>query len=148
MSNAPVLITQSDHVVPPTTPAAIVECFLRLVMTPDPIAASRFVAADLEIRFTGNRLMNDPAQCAAFNAVRYAWVKKRFGPTETVAGGTDALTVVYCTGSLYGAWPDGSPFDSNRYVDRYVVSHGLITHMEVWNDSAEWLLIRAGLAQL
>jgi hypothetical protein len=25
-----------------------------------------------------------------------------------------------------------------------VLSHGLITQMEVWNDSAEWLLMRAG----
>jgi len=29
-----------------------------------------------------------------------------------------------------------------------VVSRGLIVGMEVWNDSAEWLLVRAGLATL
>jgi hypothetical protein len=29
-----------------------------------------------------------------------------------------------------------------------VVRGGLITHMEVWNDSAEWLMVRAGLATL
>jgi hypothetical protein len=46
---------------------------------------------------------------------------------------------------LYGAWPDGTPFEGNRYVDRYVVCHGLITEMDVWNDSAEWILVRAGL---
>ena len=33
-------------------------------------------------------------------------------------------------------------------MDRYVVKQGLITQMEVWNDSAEWLLVRAGLATL
>ena len=52
------------------------------------------------------------------------------------------------TGTLYGAWPDGTPFEGNRYVDRYVVKHGLITQMDVWNDSAEWLMVRAGLATL
>jgi hypothetical protein len=33
-------------------------------------------------------------------------------------------------------------------VDRYVVRNGLITQMGVWNDSAEWMLVRAGLAKL
>lgn len=68
--------------------------------------------------------------------------------TETVAGGTSERTVVYSLGTLYGVWPDGTPFEGNRYVDRYVVKQGLITQMDVWNDSAEWLLVRAGLATL
>ena len=37
--------------------------------------------------------------------------------------------------------------EGNRYVDRYYVRHGEIVKMEVWNDSAEWLLVRAGLAK-
>ena len=137
--------TSSPH--SPTSPAAIVDEFLRLLMIPDPASARRFVAPGLRIRFTGGRLMSDPAECAAFNAGRYRWVKKRFEATETVAGGNDASTVVYSIGTLYGEWPDGVAFEGNRYVDRYVVSHGLITQMEVWNDSAEWLLMRAGLVE-
>ena len=89
--------------------------------------------------------MRDPGETSAFNASRYAWVKKRMERTEVVAGGTVAETVVYSLGTLYGAWPDGTLFEGNRYVDRYVVCHGLITEMDVWNDSAEWLLVRAGL---
>ena len=128
--------------------AQVVDEFLRILMIPDPAAASRFIAPDLRIRFTGGRLMRQPAECAAFNASRYRWVKKRIERTETVANGTDSETVVYSIGSLYGEWPDGTPFEGNRYVDRYVVSDGLITQMEVWNDSAEWLMVRAGLATL
>jgi hypothetical protein len=124
------------------SPAAIVDAYLRLLMVPDPDAARRFVAPDLQIRFTGGRAMHDPAECAAFNATRYRWVKKRIERTETVAGGTPEATVVYSLGSLYGEWPDGCPFEGNRYVDRYVVRQGLITQMDVWNDSAEWLLDR------
>lgn len=130
---------------PPPTPAALVDEYLRLLMIPDPDAARRFVAPTLQIRFTGGRAMRDPAECSAFNAGRYRWVKKRIAATETVAGGTPEHTVVYSLGTLYGEWPDGTPFEGNRYVDRYVVSHGLITQMDVWNDSAEWLLQRAGL---
>ncbi|MBX3608784.1 MAG: nuclear transport factor 2 family protein [Hydrogenophaga sp.] len=128
---------------PPSTrmsPAQIVDEYLRILMIPDPANARRFVAPGLRITFTGGRAMAEPAECAAFNATRYRWVKKRIERTETVAGGSDAETVVYSLGTLYGEWPDGTPFEGNRYVDRYVVSHGLITHMDVWNDSAEWLL--------
>lgn len=132
----------------PSTPAAIVDEYLRLLMIPDPAAASRYIAPELRIRFTGGRAMKAPAECAAFNATRYQWVKKKVDATETVAGGTHEHTVVYSLGTLYGVWPDGTPFEGNRYVDRYVVKQGLITQMDVWNDSAEWLLVRAGLATL
>lgn len=132
----------------PMSPGAIVDEFLRLIMIPDPAAASQYVAPHLQIRFTGGRAMQAPAECSAFNATRYQWVKKKIDATETVAGGSDEATIVYSRGTLYGAWPDGTPFEGNRYVDRYVVSHGRITQMDVWNDSAEWLLVRAGLATL
>ena len=130
----------------PTTPAQVVDEFLRLVMIPDPASARRFVGVDLQIRFTGGRLMHDPAQSTAFNASRYRWVKKRIESTEVVTGGNADAAVVYSLGTLYGEWPDGTPFEGNRYVDRYVLKDGLIVQMDVWNDSAEWLLIRAGLA--
>jgi hypothetical protein len=128
-------------------PAAVVNEFLRLIMIPDPAAARLLSSPDLRIRFTGGRAMREPAECAAFNAGRYRWVKKRIEKTETVAGGTAQETVVYSLGTLYGEWPDGQPFEGNRYVDRYVVSHGLITQMQVWNDSAEWLLTPSLAAQ-
>ena len=126
---------------------ALVETFLQTIMVPDPEGARAFTAPDLRIRFTGGREMTDPADCSRFNASRYAWVKKRFEQTDVVAGATEAEAIVYNIGTLYGAWPDGTLFEGNRYVDRYVVRHGLIVQMDVWNDSAEWLLLRAGLAQ-
>jgi hypothetical protein len=143
----------------PRTPAEVVDEFLRLIMIPDPVSARRYTAPGLKIRFTGGRAMADPRECTAFNAARYKWVKKRIERTETVAAGTrvhdaaapaahDDEVVVYSLGTLYGEWPDGTPFEGNRYVDRYVVRAGLITHMDVWNDSAEWMLVRAGLATL
>ncbi len=150
----------------PSTPAEVVDEFLRLIMLPDPVAARRYTAPGLAIRFTGGRAMADPTECTAFNKGRYAWVKKRIERTETVSAiqvhgaqagaatiaGTTAAdpeeTVVYSLGTLYGEWPDGTPFEGNRYVDRYVVRAGLITQMDVWNDSAEWLMVRAGLATL
>ena len=132
--------------------ADVVNEYLRLIMLPDPVAASQFTAPGMKILFTGGRAMRAPADCTKFNASRYKWVKKRIERTETVIGGSNNAApdefVVYSLGTLYGEWPDGTPFEGNRYVDRYVVNSGLITHMDVWNDSAEWLLVRAGLAVL
>jgi hypothetical protein len=127
--------------------AQLVEEYLRLLMIPDPVGARKYCAPRMEIRFTGDRRMHDPAECAAFNKARYKWVKKQFGPTHVAEGGTPEETTVYQTGTLYGEWLDGTPFEGNRYVDRYVVSHGKIVKMEVWNDSAEWILVRAGLVK-
>ena len=140
MSHAPVSSAASA--------AGIVDEFLRVIMIPDPDGARRFVSPELRIRFTGNRAMSDPAECTAFNRSRYKWVKKRFEATETVEGATPGHAIVYNRGTLYGEWLDGTAFEGNRYVDRYEVRGGLIVKMDVWNDSAEWLLVRAGLATL
>jgi hypothetical protein len=113
-------------------PKAVVEEFLRIVMIPDP---------------QGARVMHDISECSAFNAGRYRWVKKRFERTDVVQGANDDEAVVYNIGTLYGEWPDGTPFAGNRYVDRYVLRHGKIVEMEVWNDSAERMLLRAGLCE-
>lgn len=127
------------------TPKDLVETFLRTIMIPDPVAARAYVSPDLRIRFTGGREMKDPSECSAFNASRYAWVKKKFEQADVVEGASSGHAIVYNIGTLYGAWPDGTLFEGNRYVDRYVVKDGLIVQMDVWNDSAEWMLLRAGL---
>ena len=128
------------------SPKELVEQFLHTIMVPDPVGARAFVAPGLRIRFTGGREMRDPTECSAFNKSRYAWVKKRFEQTDVAPGVHAGEAVVYNTGTLYGAWPDGTLFEGNRYVDRYLVRDGLIVQMDVWNDSAEWMLVRAGLA--
>lgn len=123
--------------------AEIVERFLVASMVPDPETAAHYIAADLKITFTGGRKYGHPRETAAFNAGRYKWVKKKMERTDVVAG--DGETVVYNLGTLYGAWPDGTPFEGNRYVDRFVVRGGKIVQMDVWNDSAERLLTRNGI---
>jgi hypothetical protein len=123
--------------------AAIVEKFLEASMVPDPVAAARYIADDLRLTFTGGRKMSHPRDSAAFNAKRYRWVKKSMERSDVVAGAHE--TIVYNIGTLYGEWPDGTPFEGNRYVDRFVVRGGKIVQMDVWNDSAERLLTRHGI---
>jgi hypothetical protein len=90
--------------------------------------------------------MRKPADCHRLQRRPLCVGEEEDRAHRVVAGGTAEGTVVYSLGTLYGAWPDGTPFEGNRYVDRYVVRDGLIVEMDVWNDSAEWLLVRAGLA--
>lgn len=143
MNNAPVTIiadTEYAHDM-----VKIVDTYLRTIMIPDPVAARQYVAPDMRIRFTGGREMKDPTECTAFNRGRYARVQKRYERYEVVAGASPEEAVVYSLGTLFGEWPDGTPFEGNRYVDRYVLRNGRIVQMDVWNDSAEWLLTRAGI---
>lgn len=94
----------------------------------------------------GGRLFSGPAESAAFNAKRYAWVKKRFLRTDAAVD-TETGDVHVCnTGYLYGQRPDGTAFQTNRYMDKFIVRGGKIVQTDVWNDSAEILLAKAGLA--
>lgn len=121
----------------------IVENFLEASMVPDPETAMTYMAPDVSITFTGGRKYKHPSESAGLNARRYKWVKKRMDRFDVVPG--DAETIVYSLGTLYGEWPNGDAFEGNRYVDRFVVRDGKIVKMDVWNDSAEWLLQRNGL---
>ncbi|NNU81976.1 nuclear transport factor 2 family protein [Halovulum dunhuangense] len=126
---------------------AIVETYLELSMIPDPVAASAHISEDFELVFTGGRRFANPSESAAFNARRYAWVKKRFLRTDAALDPETGDVHVYNTGYLYGEWPDGTPFETNRYMDKFIVRDGKLVRTDVWNDSAEILLFKAGLAE-
>ena len=139
----PVTATETKRELETSSAAEIVEQFLIASMVPDPVTAARYISPDLKITFTGGRSYRHPSETAAFNARRYKWVKKKMERTDIVPGARE--TIVYNLGTLYGEWPDGTPFEGNRYVDRFVVREGKIVAMDVWNDSAERLLVRNGI---
>jgi len=126
---------------------ATVETYLNLSMVPDPEGAARHLAPGFRMTFTGGRAFSGPADSAAFNARRYKWVRKRFLRTDAALDPATGEVRVFNTGYLYGEWPDGTPFETNRYIDIFTVKDGLITETQVWNDSAEILLDRHGLAE-
>lgn len=119
--------------------AETVRDYLEASMVPDPERAATYMAENVIITFTGGRVYDHPSGPAAFNAGRYKWVKKRIDRFD-VAPGPHGV-VVYSVGTLYGEWPDGTPFEGNRYVDRFEVENGKIVKMDVWNDSAERILV-------
>jgi hypothetical protein len=134
------VIAPSDEI---AEAAAIVEKFLVASMVPDPETAARYIAQPLNLTFSGGRKFKHPRESTAFNAKRYKWVKKKMERSDVVPGRGE--TIVYNIGTLYGEWPDGTAFEGNRYVDRFVVRGGKIVQMDVWNDSAERLLTKNGI---
>ncbi|TCR68484.1 nuclear transport factor 2 family protein [Bosea sp. BK604] len=131
------------HGVDALSDAGIVRAYLEASMVPDPEGAARYMRPGTPITFTGGRLFDHPSGPSSFNALRYRWVKKRMERFDVCPG--EGETIVYSTGTLYGEWPDGTAFEGNRYVDRFVVRDGLIVKMDVWNDSAERILEQRGI---
>jgi hypothetical protein len=123
--------------------AEIVEAYLTASMIPDPDAAAAYMKPGTIITFTGGREFDHPRGPTGFNAARYRWVKKKMDRFDVCPGAAE--TVVYSIGTLYGEWIDGTPFEGNRYVDRFVVQGGFIVKMDVWNDSAERILVNRGI---
>jgi hypothetical protein len=123
--------------------AETVRRYLELSMVPDPDAAANYMMPGTIITFTGGREFDTPRGPTAFNKGRYRWVKKRMDRFDVCPG--EHETIVYSVGTLYGEWPDGTPFEGNRYVDRFVVRDGQIVKMDVWNDSAERILTQRGI---
>lgn len=124
----------------PHSAARIVQDLLDATMAPDPVKAATFLAPDLTITFSGGFAFSHPREIAEFNAARYAWVKKRYGAFD-VAESAEG-TVVYSVGTLYGAWPDGTPFEGIRYIDRFRLRDGKVVAWDVWNDAAQRILER------
>ena len=137
-----------DQMTDPVVAAkAIVEAYLERSMVPDPVGAAAYVGDDFQLVFTGGRRFSAPSGATAFNAKRYAWEKKRFLRTDAALDTETGDVHVYNTGYLYGEWKDGTTFETNRYMDKFVVRDGKIIGTDVWNDSAEIILHKAGLAE-
>lgn len=135
MSNPAILKPMSD--------AQIVEAYLEASMIPDPDGAAAYMAPGTIITFTGGRTFDHPRGPTSVNTKRYKLVKKRMERFDVCP--CEGETVVYSIGTLHGEWPDGTPFEDNRYVDRFVVKGGKIVKMDVWNDSAERILAQEGV---
>lgn len=123
----------------------MVEAFILAAMTKNKAVIEQYLAPNATIIFTGGRQFARPEEVGKFNASRYKWVKKSLERWDVTYQGEQVI--VYSLGTLYGEWPDGTSFKGNRYIDRFVIIDGKITQMEVWNDSAELIMLKAGLIE-
>jgi SnoaL-like protein len=117
-------------------PAAdLVLRYLRLVEERDLDAAAELLGSTPRITFPGGRVFTNLDDQVASSSGRFRSVRKSFDSVDIAGVGDDV--VVYVAGTLAGLGPDGTEFAGVRFLDRFVVSDGLIIEQMVWNDLAE-----------
>lgn len=120
---------------PPTPAADLVRDFLGQMQRRDLEAARAFLAPDFMMTFPGDVRLKRLEDLVAFGETRYRRIWKTFVGFDEAPGIDE--TVVYCHGTLAGEWPDGTPFEGIRFIDRFVVREGKIAGQWVWNDIGE-----------
>lgn len=114
-------------------PAGIVRAYLSAMEARDLDTAQSMLAAGFTMTFPGTAPMTTLQELIDWSAPRYRFVKKTYKTFDTTGDGR----IVYCNGTLFGEWPDGTPFDGIRFIDRFEIEGGLITRQDVWNDMGE-----------
>ncbi len=113
----------------------VVRDFLAAMEARDIAKARNLLSPGFAMIFPGNNRFVQLEEMIAWAAPRYRWVAKRYDRFDEAPG--DGETIVYCYGTLYGEWPDGTPFEGIRFIDRFIVRDGKLAEQLVWNDMAE-----------
>ncbi|MET1416459.1 nuclear transport factor 2 family protein [Roseibium sp. HPY-6] len=125
-SGAPALEDQGD----------LVRRFLSAMEARDLETAQEMLSADFSMQFPGAHPMHRLEELIEWARERYRSVKKTYTGFDVMQGAGPAA-LVYCRGTLSGEWPDGTPFEGIRFIDRFELENGRITRQDVWNDIAE-----------
>jgi 4-oxalocrotonate tautomerase family enzyme len=114
----------------------VVRRFLTAMENRDLAAAHSLLGAGFTMTFPGSVQMHSLEELIAWASPRYRFVTKTYDGFDAMQS-ADANAVVYCRGTLSGEWPDGTPFEGIRFIDRFEVTNGLLTRQDVWNDISE-----------
>ncbi|WP_170772107.1 tautomerase family protein [Ruegeria lacuscaerulensis] len=117
-------------------PEKIVRAFLAEMSERALDKAKTRLAPGFVMHFPGAQPMHDLSELMDWAAPRYRSIAKSYEGFDAMQGVSDAA-IVYCRGTLSGQWPDGTPFEGIRFIDRFEVADNLITQQDVWNDIAE-----------
>ncbi len=120
-----------------TLAAQVVQDYLAAMEARDIARARSYLAPGFFMIFPGDNRFDDLEAMIDWATPRYRWVAKRYDRYDTAPG--DDGTAVFCYGTLYGEWPDGTPFEGIRFIDRFTIRDGKIVDQRVWNDMGEVL---------
>ncbi len=113
----------------------LVATYLRAMERRDLVAARAMQAPGFTMTFPGANRFTELEDLIEWSLPRYRKMRKHFLRFDE-APAPDG-TIVYSVGTLHGEWPDGSPVDGVRYIDRFTVKDGLLVDQNVWNDIAD-----------
>lgn len=116
-------------------PETIVRDFLAALAERDTARAGRHLARDACIVFPGGVPRRSIEDIVGGSQRKYRRVEKAIERVDVLPSGADGA-IVYCFGTLFGAWADGQPFSGIRFIDRFELRGGLIVEQQVWNDTA------------
>ncbi len=116
-------------------PVQIALDFLTALEARDIPMAEALLDSAFRMTFPGTEPMATIAELIDWARDRYRFVRKTITATE--AFHKDSANVVYVTGTLSGEWPDGTPFEGIRFIDRFEIKGGKLVSQDVWNDIAE-----------
>ncbi|MEJ6767930.1 MAG: tautomerase family protein [Paracoccaceae bacterium] len=116
----------------PEQPEQIVHRYLKAMEDRNLEAATLFLSDTFEIICPGNQRFKTPAEFSKWAQSRYRSISKTFLSTDVSFHGRDAT--VFCNGTLSGVWHDSTDFADIRFVDRFVLTAGIITSQQIWND--------------
>ncbi len=121
---------------PPPAPAELARAYLEAMEAEDIDKARGFLADGFAATVPGGGVIDSPEGFIERVRSRYRVVRKTFERLDE-APGEDGAVVVYCCGTLSGEWPDGTPFEGIRFIDRFTVAGGKLVDQMIWNDVAE-----------
>ena len=111
--------------------AAVVHAYLAAMEARDLASARAFLGEGFHMTFPGGIRLTTLEELVAWSRPRYRFVKKTYDRFDALG------SLVYCFGTLHGEWPDGTPFQGIRFIDRFELSGGRIVRQDVWNDMGE-----------
>lgn len=109
--------------------------FLDAMAARDLPAAEAMLAPGFRMVFPGPVEFTSLTELVGWGGQRYRSVAKRYDRFDTLDH--DGQTIVYCYGTLYGEWLDGTAFEGIRFIDRFEVANDLLVRQDVWNDLGE-----------
>ena len=113
----------------------IVRAYLRATQERRLVDATAFLASDFTCEFPGGEQFTSLDELVTWSSSRYRRIEKKIDQLDVILAANG--DVVYCYGTLFGEWPDGTSFSGVRFIDRFTVVDDRLTDQRVWNDLAE-----------
>ena len=117
-------------------PCRLVQEYLMAMEARDLAKAHSFLGESFKMYFPGTATMTSLQELIDWAKPRYKFVTKTYDGFDAMQSPGDAA-LVYCRGTLSGEWPDGTPFNDIRFIDRFEIVNDKLVRQDVWNDIAE-----------
>jgi hypothetical protein len=122
---------------PSENPRAVITRYLEAMQSADVETVRTLSTPRARLEYPGGLEFDSPESLFAWSAGRHRWVRHDIDHLDETA--VPGATVVYVTGTLAGAWNDGTQFSGIRFIYRFCLRGGRVSETRLWSDVAEVL---------